>query len=449
MSFTQDRLRETLATLPGNRRYLLAYSGGRDSCVLLHSLAGLAGRLSAELRVLHVDHRLQPASAGWARHCERVCADLGVDCEILPLGPFRQKGQSPEAQAREARYRVLAEHLGPDEVLMTAHHRDDQAETVMLQLLRGAGPAGLAAMPAVCRFGPGYLARPLLQFTRSELEAYATEHDLQWVEDPSNQDTGLDRNYLRQRVMPLLEARWPACSRTLSRSARHCAEAQALIDEKAAADMAPLVDAASRSLSSSGVAALAPPRGRAVLRRWISDNGFPLPGSARLDRVLHEMTGAARDRNPLVHWPHTEVRRYRDRLYLMPPLAHHDPDQVLGWDGVAALQLPGGLGQLRLVQGPGGLARRCWPVSGVEVRFRHAGERLRPAQRANSLSFKKLFQQHAVPPWLRSRIPLLYIDGKLAAVADLCVCQPFAAAGEEPGLRVVWDKPACRVDRFR
>ena len=440
MTFTHNRLLETLGRLPSTSRYLLAYSGGRDSHVLLHALVGLAAQLPAELQVLHVDHGLQPASARWARHCAAVCAEFGVACVIERLALRQQKGESPEAQARRERYRALAGHLRAGDIVLTAHHQDDQAETVLLQLLRGAGPAGLAAMPLVSRLGSGYLGRPLLQFSRNALQDYALANRLQWVDDASNRDTGLDRNYLRQRVIPLLKERWPACGRTLSRSARHCAEAQALIDTMAADDLAPLLDVDSRTLSSSGIAALPASRGRAVLRAWISGAAFPLPDSTRLDRVLYEVTGAAQDRNPLVHWSGAEVRRYRDRLHLMSPLPPLDPGLLLAWDGRAPLELPAGLGRLCLEQGPGGIALERWPCDGVQIRFRRGGERLRPAGARMSVSVKKLLQQKAVPPWQRSRLPLVYIGNELAAVVDLCVCQPFAAGAGEPGLLIRWEK---------
>ena len=439
MNFTPTRLLQVLNTLPAAEAYLLAYSGGRDSHVLLHALTGLSGHLPVTLRAIHVDHGLQPASADWARHCTSVCAELGLECIVERLALRPQKGESPEALARRERYRVLSRHLGAGDMLLTAHHQDDQAETVLLQLLRGAGPAGLAAMPPVARFGSGYLARPLLQFSRDALLDYARENRLQWVDDPSNSDTGLDRNYLRQRVMPLLRARWPACGRTLSRSARHCAEAQSLIDTMAAADLKPLYRDNDGTLSSSGVAALPAPRSRAVLRAWISGAGYPLPDSTRLDRVLYEVTGAAVDRNPLVRWPGAEVRRYRDRLYLLPPLPPLDPGFQHQWDGVAPLELPAGLGRLHLERGTGGIARAHWPREGVQIRFRGRG-RLRPAGARMSLSFKKLFQQHAVPPWQRDRIPLVYIGDELAAVAGLCTCQPFAAGADEPGLSIRWER---------
>lgn len=441
MSLTKTLLLEALCALPQARRYALAYSGGRDSHTLLHALASLGAQRPGPVLALHVDHGLQDASGAWAAHCRRICLSLGIDCQVLRLALPPSAGDSPEAQARAARYRALADAMRPGDMLLTAHHQDDQAETVLLQLLRGAGPAGLSAMPALARFGAGWLGRPLLRFTASELASYARQHRLQWVDDPSNRDTGIDRNYLRQQVMPLLRQRWPSCSRTLSRSARHCAEAQSLIDELAAADMLPLVGEDTATLVSSGVAGLPPPRARAVLRAWIRDNGFPLPDSGRLDRILREVVTAAQDRSPLVQWPGAEVRRYRDRLHILPPLPPLEPGLRLPWDGRGPLRLPAGLGCLRTEQGGGGLALERCRSALLEIRFRQPDQGLPPAGRTGAVKLKKLFQRYAIPPWQRSRVPLIFIDGELAAVADLHICRPFAAARGSRGLCIRWDRP--------
>ena len=439
-----QRLLETLSALSVPSRYCVAYSGGRDSHVLLDAMAGLRDRLPAPVAALHVDHGLQPGSGQWAGHCERVCRQLGLSLRVLSLQLEQVPGRSLEELARQARYRALARAMRSGEMLLTAHHQEDQAETVLLQLLRGAGPAGLAAMPRVTAFGPGRHLRPLLEEPAAELAAYAARRRLAWVEDPSNRETGFDRNYLRREVMPLLRQRWPALGRTLSRSARHCAEVQGLVDGFAAADLARLQDPDSGALSLPGLAALAPDRARALLRAWIRKSGFRLPDTARLERIRLEMTGAGKDRNPLVHWPGAEVRRYRERLYLMPPLPPIDRGLALAWEGTGMLQLPAGLGRLRATPGDGGLARRHWEGGRVEVRFQHQGERLRLPGRAGSRRFSHFCQQHAIPPWQRPRLPLVFIDGHLAAVADLVCCEPFAAARGEPGVQLQWQRgPWC------
>jgi tRNA(Ile)-lysidine synthase len=332
--------------------------------------------------------------------------------------------------------------MGPGDILLTAHQQDDQAETVLLQLLRGAGPRGLAAMPQFAPFGPGYQARPLLEFSRRQLRVYALEHRLDWIEDASNQDIGFDRNYLRQRVLPLLRERWPALGRTLSRSAQHCAEAQGLIDELTAPDLDRLLDQKEGTISVSGLKALSPAHGRAVVRSWIGNAGFPLPDSTHLNRLIVEMTGAGVDRNPLVRWPGVEVRRYRDQLFLMPPLTPVAPGLILNWTQDSPLLLPAGLGRLTVDQGIGGIDHARWTGAGVQVRFQRPGGRLRLPGRDHSQSFKNFFQQKAIPPWQRNRIPLIFVDGELAAVADLCICTPFQHRTGRPGVRIRWERAA-------
>jgi tRNA(Ile)-lysidine synthase len=311
---------------------------------------------------------------------------------------------------------------------------------VLLQLLRGAGPAGLAAMPLLAEFGPGYHARPLLEQPRWLLDEYAQTNELVWVEDLSNQETGFDRNYLRREVMPLLTERWPSMGRTLARSARHCAEAQGLIDEIAGRDLQRLLGPEGDTLSLTGLMSLPAPRGRAVLRAWIRGAGFQLPDTARLDRILTEMGGAAPERNPLIHWPGVEVRRYRNQLYIMPPMKRIDPHLWLPWDGRLALELPAGLGRLRTASGKGGLSPRYWEQGRIQVRLRHRGERIQLPGRNHSHSLKNFFQQRAVPPWQRGRIPFVYIDDQLAAVADLALCRPFVVREWELGMHIQWDR---------
>jgi len=449
MGFSPDRLLCTLDSLPPTQRLWIAYSGGRDSHALLQALVGLRPRVAAELRAVHCNHGLHPNSEVWSLHCRNVCARLGLPLLQLRLDVQRQAGRSLEALARAARYRAIAESMAPGDVLLTAHHQDDQAETVLLQLLRGSGVGGLAAMPALTRFPPGWLARPLLGFSAHSLAVYAEEAGLDWIEDPSNGDPGFDRNYLRHGIFPLLRARWPGMGRTLSRSARHCAEALSLVEESAVRDLSELAGSDPRILPVSGLLRLPAARCRAVLRLWIRQNGFPVPASVHLERVLGEVLLAAADRQPVVGWEGAEVRRHADSLYLLRPLERHDSTALLEWrQPLPELRLPGGLGLLRVTPAVGaGLDAGVWTRSRVRVGFRRGGERCRPVGMGQSRSLKRLLQERRVPPWLRDRIPLLYLNGELAAVADIWICESFAAADGRPGMRLQWqratEEPAC------
>ncbi len=437
MGFSSERLLESLTRFSWPRRYRVALSGGLDSVVLLHALATLRERLGVPVDALHVHHGLHPDAGRWQLFCERLGRDLGVGVQTLRVDVASGSGESPEAAAREARYRALATLLSEGDVLLSAQHRDDQAETVLLQLLRGSGPSGLAAMPAEAPLGAGRLVRPLLGFGRAELQAYAREQGLAWIEDPSNEDTRFDRNFLRREVIPLLRRRWPALDRTLSRSAAHCAEAQALIDSLADADLAQ----AARSdggLELAAVERLAPPGARALLRRWIRSRGQRVPDSARLDLVLREVVGAASDRNPRVHWSGVEIRRYRGVLYLETARDAPRVTEGLEWDGHCPLVLPGG-GALHAARGVAGVDAGLWAKEPLRVRFRVGGERCRPRGRRHSQTLKRLLQEIGVPPWVRARVPLVYAGQRLVAVADLWVCEPFHA--EAPlGVGLRWER---------
>lgn len=439
MAFNADRLYAVLQTLPAAPCYWVAYSGGRDSQVLLHALAVLRDRYPAGLRAVHVDHGLHADAQDWCRHCVSFCASHGIPISVLDLRLAPNKGESVEAVAREARYRAIAGLMGRREILLTAHHQDDQAETVLLQLLRGSGLSGLSGMPGVVEFGPGLLARPLLGFTREQLAGYAASTELDWVEDSSNEDTGFDRNFVRHQIVPLLAERWPAMSATLSRSAKHCAEAQHIVAELATDDFIKVATTQARELSVSKLKQLTGPRRRAVLRHWFRKLGYPLPDKVHLDRISKEVLAAQPDRMPQVAWSGIEVRRYRDRIYAMPVLQTNDAGQRIAWHESSSLRLPAGLGVLEIREAPGhGIDLALWKKSNISVRFRRGGERCRPVGRGHTHRLKKLFQEQGIPPWQRDRIPLLFLDDQLAGVPGFWLCESFQAARDEAGVEVIW-----------
>jgi tRNA(Ile)-lysidine synthase len=332
--------------------------------------------------------------------------------------------------------------MGDGDLLLTAQHQDDQAETLLLQLLRGSGPGGLAAMPRLNRFGPGWLARPLLEFSRTELEVHARALGLNWVEDPSNRDLRFDRNYLRHRVMPLLRQRWPAAAATIARSARLSGELQELVDEQAAQDLIDSQGTFPGTLSITSMRMLSSARVRSLLRHWVKRRGGSMPGYRQLRRIEQECLAGRRDARPLVHWAEMEVRRFRDDLFLLKSMPPHDAAVVIPWSGLQPLCLPAGLGKLVLEPAEAGLSRSLWLQTRVEVRFRLGGERCVPLGLTQHRSLKKLFQEWAIPPWQRDRIPLIYLDGRLAVIPGRMICEPFAA---EPGVPAV--SPRWSVDQ--
>jgi len=443
--FSPRQLLSTLQRLPVCRQYWLAYSGGRDSHVLLHALAMLREELSATLQVVHIDHGLHRQSSQWSQHCKCVCEALQLPLIIRRVHAHPEAGESPEAAARRARYTMLASLLVAGDILLTAHHQDDQAETLLLQLLRGAGPHGLAAMPEQKNFANGILARPLLAFTRAELQAYADQYALCWLDDPSNDEHSFRRNYLRHQVMPALQARWPASAHTMSRSARLCAEAASLLDELAAQDLATITHG--DGLSISGLQALTPTRQRNILRYWCVHRSLPLPGEAHIHQLQQQM-GAAADGSPMVCWPGVEVRRYQDCWYFMPPLQPLDTTMVLDWDTQTPLILPHGCLSAACSGTGVGLVAEVLKQH-VTVRFRRGGERW-PNASGRHQALKKILQRRRVAPWLRNRLPLIFINDELAAVADMMVSSRYAARAGQAAIQLTWQTPEavslCRND---
>jgi tRNA(Ile)-lysidine synthase len=438
--FSPRVLADVLERLPVPARYLVAFSGGPDSHVLLH---GLVDRRSAQhtspVLAVHVDHGLHPDSRCWLVHCQRVCDGLGVELIGCVVDARPGSGESPEAAARRARYHALAGQMIAGDMVLTAHHADDQAETVLLHLFRGGGPRGLAAMPELSTFGPGWLARPLLEFTRQQLEDYAAIHGLRSLEDPSNRDERYDRNYLRRQVVPVIGQRWPTITKTLARAARQQARAADLLDALAAIDLAAVGPPHAEHLSVAGLRALDEPRRANLIRYWLRRQGLPVPTDGQMRRLLTDVLYARADAEPMVHWAGGEMRRYRDGLYAMAPLAPPRPGLDLSWDGLAPLELPDGNGRLVPVRGPGGLDPTRCAQEGLRVRYRDGSEICRIAPGGRSRSLKKLLPEVGLPPWVRRRLPLLLCASRLVAVPGLWVCQDFAVGPERQGLQVFWE----------
>jgi tRNA(Ile)-lysidine synthase len=406
-----------------------------DSTVLLHALAAIRAELPVSPTAVHVDHGLQAEAMAWGDHCEAECARLGIALTRLAVDARPRRGESPEAAAREARYTAIAGVLQEGEWLLTAHHRDDQGETLLLQLLRGSGPRGLAAMPTRLPLGRGGLLRPLLSFNRAELADWATSQRLAWVEDPSNCEIAADRNFLRQRVLPLLQARWPALERTLSRAAAHQQDASELLDALAATDL-DQAGSGDGQLRADALLVLSPARCRNLLRFWLRTQRLRPPSAVVLQRVLDEMLAAAADRNPLVHWHGGEIRRYRGLLYAMQPRAAQPPQPDCDWDLQQPLAFAGGWLCASLEMGRGLRADAC--AGGVTIGSRVGGERCRPAGQGHSRSLKALLQQAGVPPWQRQRVALVRVDGELLQAVGLCVAAGWEAGAGECGVLIEW-----------
>jgi tRNA(Ile)-lysidine synthase len=408
-----------LLALTGPRpRVAVAFSGGVDSTLLAHALLKQRRRFAA-LRLLHVDHGLQSASADWARQCRALAGRWGLPIEVLRARITKRAVDSPESAARDARYALLSEAMQPDEVLVTAQHRDDQVETLLLMLMRGSGVAGLAAMAAIAPFGPGHIARPLLAVTRADIEARARAAKLQWIEDPSNQDTRYSRNFMRHRLMPLIREHWPGADRALARTATNMADAIDLLLAQGRADIARAADGA--ALSVTALRALPPARRQNALRAFIARADLDMPDASRLREMCGPLLGARADAQPEVRWADACMRRRAGRLELhrLSP-RHESVEKSWRWKTDRRLILESGsLELLDDAQGPIDLDRL--PVN-LRLRPRAGGEKLRPGVRARMQPLKKLLQSARLTVEERARLPLLFSGagpkGRLIAAGD-------------------------------
>lgn len=407
-------------------------SGGIDSVVLLHVLA--RGLQWPHLTAVHVNHQLSPHAARWAAFCTRLCRKLGMPLQITSVEVVR--GNSTEAAARAARYGVFA--ATGAKLVVLAHNRDDQAETVLLQLLRGAGPLGLAAMPelkAATRETPAVL-RPLLDVPRTDIAAYARAHRLKWVDDESNRDRAYLRNFLRHDILPVLSAKVPGVGVTLARAARHQAEAADLLDALARQDFG---RGKTTTLPVSRLVRLDSPRARNLLRYFLRVNGVAMPDAVRLDELLRQATGARLDARVCVTLGGVEVRRFRGHLHIVKPLQRTTANPEWTWDGRSTLHIPELGGSLRLVRRRGmGIDARLLRDAVLTVRTRRGGESLRLSAGARRRTVRNLLQEAAIAPWVRDRLPCIFVNGELACVTDLGVDSAFQASPGTAGMLPVW-----------
>jgi tRNA(Ile)-lysidine synthase len=421
--FDPQSLRSRFEALPGVRRFIVAYSGGLDSTVLLHALTRLRAPANIVVEVAHVHHGLHTEADRWLEHCAGVCKRLDVPCRVFWVDAHPKAGESPEAAARAARYDVLRSLVRAGTCLITAHHGDDQSETVLLQLLRGSGSEGLAAMPFVAEFADGYHMRPLLEHSRTDLLRYAQDHDLDWIEDPSNFDVDYDRNFVRRELFPLLRRRWPSVAQTLCRVARIQAESCELAFALGEIDRGTADGSRPGTLSVNALKRFSNARRNNLLRHWIRERSLPVLTSRQLARVGPDLLASRPDSTPCLRWAGGEMRRYRDDLYALSPLPSHDPSRIYSWIPERDLSLPH-LG-LRLTNDK--MKLQGLQVSSseerVEVRFRRGGERCRRKGRRHCHALKKLFQEAGIPPWERDRIPLVYVNDQLILVWGHWICK--------------------------
>ena len=449
---------------PGDQ-LVVGLSGGVDSVALLDCLQRCARPLGFRLSALHVNHQLSPNAARWVSFCRRLCRARGI--------PFRAEKVTVrpgggEAAARAARYAAFARHAC--DAIALAHHRDDQVETFLLQLLRGAGIKGLAGMPLIRKSevesrkskgkspssvvglprpqgankpnagqsSPAIL-RPLLDVTRAEILGYAKARKLKWIEDESNADVRYARNYLRHEVLPVLGRRFAAYLTTIGRSIGHVAEAARLLDEVAAADGRGRIE--DGTLAVEALRGLPDARARNLLRAFLADRGVAMPSAERLEEGLRQALAAKRDARVLIELDGASLRRHDGYLHVVPA-GKAPPGYSRRWRGEQRLVLEELGGVLTLARGTGaGISLARLREGTVEIRLRRGGERLRPDCRRPRRSLKNLLQEARVPPWVRDRLPLLYSGATLVYVPGIGIDAAYIAAGQELGVEPAWHAP--------
>jgi tRNA(Ile)-lysidine synthase len=439
---------------------LLGLSGGLDSCVLLHLLAASKQTLPFNLQAMHVHHGLSANADAWAEFCSEQCSLLNVPLQIVHVTVNKDTKLGIEAAARQLRYEALfncsfkvenalAENIvevQPD-FIVTAHHQDDQAETLLLQLFRGAGVKGLASMAAIDK--SRRLLRPLLDISRSQLQDYAEQHDIQWCDDESNNNTHYERNFVRHEVMPILETRYPAVKSVLARSASHLAEANDLLDALAAIDAEHLLSG--DSLCLQGLAVLEVSRAKNVLRWWFAKNHLAMPSAEYLTEIINQLFNAKADANINIQLnsnnqfnsnnqaQHLTLKRFQQRAYLLQEQSAQVFDLV--WNGEAELTLPNG-GKLLFKQVIGaGLALK-FGMAKLRITNRDGGERFKPNALRPTRTLKHLLQEANIPPWQREHLPLIYWHDTLAFVPGIGIAHELQATKDELGIEIIWqDEP--------
>ncbi len=412
--------------VPRGSRVIAGLSGGIDSVVLLHALKAAAAKNRYELAALHVNHQINPKAGRWARSCREYCRGLDVPLTVVKVKVSR--GASLEAAAREVRYAAFA--AVPADFVVLAHNLDDQAETLLLQLLRGTGVKGASAMPVLKVQKGAAILRPLLETTRAEIEAYAAARKLKWVEDDSNDDCGFDRNFMRHRVLPVIAERYPAYRTTLARASRNFADAANLLGELAQIDL----DGNPDGLKLATLRSLSEARARNVLRYFLATRGAPMPSELRLDECVRQAR-ESRGGRFAVNLGRYELRGYGGEAHLVAKSAAPAADFCLPWHGEARLALPELGATLVMKKSRGrGISVEKLLAGPVTVRLRTGGERLRPHPRRPRRSLKNLLQEAHLPPWLRGRLPLLYSGESLVFVPGIGVDADFGASGQEPAI---------------
>lgn len=439
--FDSRQLLNALERLPKARTYWVGFSGGADSTALLQAMWEAREQLPAPVRAIHFHHGLQASADEWQQHCSRFCQerDIPFQSERLELGQAGRSSQ--EEKSRNSRYRAVARVLKDKEMYLTAHHAEDQAETLFLNLMRGSGVEGLAGIPVLRNLERGWVARPLLDCRRGQLEQYLLDRDIDWLNDPSNTDTGFDRNYLRQSLFPLLEERWPGVIKRLSRTARNAritATAMAVFIESQSGDL--IRDRIKMPLQK--LLGLEPEMQTLIVRQWLRRHEVPVLPEARLREFLEQLAGAEPGNQAEVQWEDWMMKRYQLDIWLhrrKPFMTCPD----VAWTSGMKVDLGPDLGRL-LLKGKNVEIPSAW-----QVRSRDSRDKIRVRPEGPRRKLKQLFQSALIPPWLRPGIPVLVWDDEPVAVGDWVIAHRLQTWLYQNDLKLKWQPADPILARLR
>ena len=432
MHQVESILSEFLEKQPVSGKIFIAFSGGLDSMCLLHAANKILGHLIA----VHVNHQLQPEANDWEAFCEHQAQYYQIDFHALKI-EIQNPESNLEAQAREKRYQEIAKLMQSEDVLLTAHHLDDQAETVLLQLMRGSGVDGLSGMQSVANFQTAKLYRPFLAVSRDELEDYAHSNNLKWVEDPSNLDNKYSRNFVRNQVIPLLTDRWPAATKMLARSAVNLSEANELVKHQTLVDLSVCEGSHKHSIEIEKLLTFSQARQNFLLREWFILNNYQPPEREQLSKIFSEVIEARDDAMPALKTMQWKVNRFNGFLFLLPAILPEIKDKIIvGSDQLKfqEIELPYPVGRLeiKLTDNFSVMQKR------ISIKFRSEGDRFKLHGRNGTKKLKKLYQEWQIPPWMRNYVPLIYIEEECVAIADYALCE---SGYSNAVLKITWQPP--------
>ena len=438
--FAPDHLRDI--NLENYSRMAVAFSGGLDSSVLLHSLASIP-EYHERVFAIHVNHGLSPNSKSWIKHCDKFCSGLGVN--FIPLTIELENSKTNENILRQARYEALFSCLKQGDVLCTAHHQDDHIETILFRILRGTGIKGLAGIEKYSQMEGIDLIRPLISYSKKDLLDYANKFEVNWIEDESNEDLSISRNFIRKKVIPNLKNdNWPEYKNSISYLSSKAKEANEILDEIAYLDLKLCASESLDRLSILKIKELSHARAMNVLFTWLGINTHLGVSNKLTDQVYKSIILASESSNPVVTFGKRgekgsfQIRRFNNFLHHLPLTETEvlSDKKVWKWNSDNPLKLPTGTLSMQVALGKGISTQLT--EAGISIKGRAGGERCKPQGRSKSQKLKKLFQEYGVPPWVRDRVPLVYVGDQLAAVSDLWVCEDFVAKQDERGIVLNW-----------